>query len=124
MTTATRPPSAMTADDLFHMPDDGYRYELVRGELRKMAPAGFEHGIYGSDIHDSISPYVRAHGLGRAPNSDTGYRLSADHVRSPDASFIRRERVDAVGREPGYFPRPARSCRRSHFPERPSHRGY
>ena len=30
MTTITRP---MTAEELLNMPDDGFRYELVRGEL-------------------------------------------------------------------------------------------
>ena len=35
----------VTAEELLDMPDDGYRYELVRGELRKMAPAGSEHSI-------------------------------------------------------------------------------
>ena len=32
----------VTADELMDMPVDGWRYELVRGELRKMALAGFE----------------------------------------------------------------------------------
>jgi hypothetical protein len=26
------------------MPDDGFRYELVKGELRRIPPAGGEHG--------------------------------------------------------------------------------
>lgn len=30
----------MTAEDLLNMPKDGYRYELVRGALRKIAPVG------------------------------------------------------------------------------------
>jgi hypothetical protein len=34
----------VTADELFVMPDDGFRYELVRGELRRRPPAGSEHG--------------------------------------------------------------------------------
>lgn len=34
----------VTADELLHMPDDGFRYELVRGELRRMNPAGNVHG--------------------------------------------------------------------------------
>ena len=34
----------VTADELFVMPKDGFRYELVKGELRKMSPAGSEHG--------------------------------------------------------------------------------
>jgi hypothetical protein len=29
----------VTADELLLMPDDGFRYELVKGELRQMNPA-------------------------------------------------------------------------------------
>ena len=35
----------LTAEDLWKQPDDGYRYELVEGVIRRMPPAGFEHGI-------------------------------------------------------------------------------
>lgn len=34
----------ITADELLQMKDDGFRYELVRGELIKMSPAGHQHG--------------------------------------------------------------------------------
>ena len=37
-------PNTFSADQLFAMPDDGNRYELVQGELRMMSPAGGEHG--------------------------------------------------------------------------------
>ena len=40
----------LTAEDLWNQTDDGYRYELVKGELRKMPPAGFEHGIRAAEI--------------------------------------------------------------------------
>jgi hypothetical protein len=30
----------MTADELLRLPDDGWRYELIDGELHKMAPRG------------------------------------------------------------------------------------
>ena len=49
MVTKTKP---MTAEELFKMPDDGYhRYELVRGELRKMAPPGLYHGEYAGNTY-------------------------------------------------------------------------
>ncbi len=41
MTTTVQP---VTADDLLRMPDDGFRYQLVKGELRRTALAGHEHG--------------------------------------------------------------------------------
>lgn len=36
MSTVSRP---VTADDLLLVPDDGFRYELLRGELRRMSQA-------------------------------------------------------------------------------------
>lgn len=41
MTTTTRP---LTAEDLLHLPEDGARHELVRGQLIPMPPAGNRHG--------------------------------------------------------------------------------
>lgn len=41
MTTQTE---IITASELLHMPDDGGRYELVKGELKRMAPAGHDDG--------------------------------------------------------------------------------
>lgn len=35
--------AATTAEELLHLPDDGWRYALVEGELQRMTPAGFDH---------------------------------------------------------------------------------
>ena len=95
-----------TAEELIDMPDDGYRYELVRGELRKMVPTGSEHGWIESDIDGSLNPYVRANNLGRTFGGDAGFLLTRDpdHVRAPDVAFVRRERIEAIGRQTGYWP--------------------
>ena len=105
MTTPTKH-RITTADELFNMPDDGYRYELVRGELRKMAPTGGEHGWIESDINGSLIPYVKANNLGRTFGGNTGFFLERgpDHVRAPDVAFVRRERVEAIGRQIRYWP--------------------
>ncbi len=39
-----------TAEELLGMPDDGFRYELVRGELRRMSPSGRLHGRVAARI--------------------------------------------------------------------------
>jgi Uma2 family endonuclease len=92
MTIATK---LMTADELLRLPDDGFMYELVRGELKKMSPAGWKHGSIGNRIAIPLGGYVRQHRLGEVPNSDTGYILAQnpDTVRQPDASFVRAERI-------------------------------
>ena len=58
----------MTAEELLNLPDDGFRYELIRGKLRKRLPAGQNHGKYASR-HRSISlgRYVMANRLGENP---------------------------------------------------------
>ncbi len=95
-----------TAEELFNMPDDGYRYELVRGELRKMAPAGSEHGDISADIHGSLHPYVRANNMGRTRIAEPGFVLERDpdSVRAPDVAFVRQERLEAIGRTTFYWP--------------------
>ena len=96
----------MTADELLHLPDDGMRHELVAGELRTMAPTGNEHGWLTSDLHLSLGNHVLAHRLGRVYPADTGFVLARDPdtVRAPDVAFVQRERVEAVGRQPQFFP--------------------
>jgi len=85
----------MTADDLLRLPDDGWRHELVRGELRKMSPTGERHGHVAAEIIGSLGPFVKQRRLGRVYASETGFRLSRepDTVRAPDAAFVRAERV-------------------------------
>jgi Uma2 family endonuclease len=95
-----------TAEELFRLRDDGLRHELVAGALRTMAPSGGEHGWVTSDLHESLSVHVRAQALGRVFAAETGFLLAMnpDTVRAPDVAFVRRERVLAVGRRPGYWP--------------------
>ena len=100
VTTARR----MTAEDLAEMPDDGFRYELIRGELKRMAPAGRFHGRSAAKLCWSLMGHVEALGLGEVYAAETGFRLAADHVLAPDASFISNEKVALIGDADGYLP--------------------
>ena len=105
MATKTR---LVTAEELLEMPDDGFRYELIGGELRKLAPAGHLHGEYAMLIGGSLMMHIRANGLGKVYAAETGFKLGSDpdHVRAPDAAFVRRERATAARETPGFFPGP------------------
>ena len=101
-TTAT----LMTAAELLAMPDDGFHfYELVKGELITMAPAGGEHGAIGIKAAVRIGVLVEANDLGVVFNADTGFIISTDPdtVRAPDVSFVRKERIPADGIPRGFF---------------------
>jgi Uma2 family endonuclease len=103
MTTTSQ---LVTAEDLLRLPDDGFRYELIRGELRKMAPAGHWHGRITINVTTPLDRHVRAHHLGVVYAAETGFKLASDPdvVRAPDVAFIRQERVDEVGDVEGYWP--------------------
>jgi Uma2 family endonuclease len=94
----------MTADELLAMPDDGYRYELVKGELIQMSPTGDEHGKVTMDLAVSLYVHVKKHNLGRVYAAETGFKLESDPdtVRAPDVAFISRERIEATGTLTGF----------------------
>ena len=96
----------VTAEELLRIPDDGLRRELVRGEVRTMAPAGNVHGRIAINVSTPLDQYVRAHDLGVVFAAETGFKIAGnpDTVRAPDAAFVRRERVKAVGEVEGYWP--------------------
>jgi Uma2 family endonuclease len=96
----------VTADELLHMPDDGFRFELVEGELRRTNPAGNVHGRVAMNVGISLGGYIKAHDLGAVYAAETGFMLSRnpDTVRAPDVAFVSRARVEAVGDLEEFWP--------------------
>lgn len=94
----------MTAEDLWQMPDDGLKHELVRGELRTTEPGGYEHGWLGSRILLRLGAHVEAHDLGDT-TTEIGCKLPGypETVRAPDVAFVSRERIEASGRSRKFF---------------------
>ena len=98
------PGRVMTAEDLFHLPDDNCRCALVGGELQRMNPAGFEHGAVIVNLTIPLGQHVKAHRLGVVCGAETGFVLARnpDTVLAPDIAFVRRDRIPATGR-PTFF---------------------
>jgi Uma2 family endonuclease len=95
----------MTAQELLGLPDDGKRYELVKGELRETIPAGARHGSVAARLTALLGQHVRAESLGIVLAAESGFRISRgpDTVRAPDTSFVARERVPGGGPPEGYW---------------------
>lgn len=53
-----------TIEQLSQLPDDGNRYELVRGELFVTPVPRAGHEIILARLHEILAPYVRANNLG------------------------------------------------------------
>jgi Uma2 family endonuclease len=88
-----------TASELFEMPHDGSRYELVKGELRKMSPSGWKHGVVVVNITLLLGQYVKTNNLGVCCGAETGFKIASDPdtVRAPDLGFVSRERIPEGG---------------------------
>ena len=104
MTTQTER-RLMTAEELFKLPRGRYRYELVRGELRKRPLAGSEEGSISADMAASLGLHVKSEGLGKI-YIVAGFILDRDpdHVRAPNVAFVRYERTEAIGRTTFFWP--------------------
>ena len=102
MTTTT----LITAEELLLLPDNHMRRELVRGELREMAPAGDEHGQVGMRAGWRLGQHVETNGLGAVFLAETGFIIARnpDTVRAPDLAFVRQEVVEETGVLPGFRP--------------------
>lgn len=85
----------MTAEELWRMPSDDLRHELVNGELKTMAPAGFGHGITRTELVSRLHQFVKSQKLGVVLNADTGFvlRRNPDTVRAPDVAFVKASRI-------------------------------
>jgi len=78
------------------------------GERRAFLRKPFlEHliGFYTANIGAELAMFVQANRLGRAYSPNAGFLLERDPdtVLAPSASFVRQERVEAVGDGDGYF---------------------
>ena len=73
------------------------RLELsAQGELSIMSPTGGETGNRNFEMCLDLGYWNRQNGLGKAFDSSTGFKLPNGATRSPDVSWIKMERWNAL----------------------------
>lgn len=95
-------PGPMTDDEFFDfcMRYREYRVECSEdGEIIIMPPAGFETGFRNNDLSRQLGNWAAEDGRGEAFDSNTEYVLPNGARRSPDASWVSREKIDGLQRE-------------------------
>lgn len=88
-----------TEDEFLALPNDGNHYELVNGELI-VTNAGVKHGEIAAILITALANVVRSQKLGVVLNSSTGFRLKKGNYRSPDVSFIAKEKLQGLKKAP------------------------
>jgi Uma2 family endonuclease len=101
----TKTKTLMTAEELLQLPDDGLRYELVKGELIVMTPASPRHGRISMQLGRLLANHVAEHQLSEVYAAESGFKLAQDPdtVRAPELSFIVRERIPPKEEQDGFW---------------------
>lgn len=90
----------MTEEEYLSLPKDGYKYELVDGETRRV-PTKQRHEFIIMWLGQVLGPYAR--GRGALLAGGAGFRMANGNIRCPDVSYIPREDLpggkvpDAIG---------------------------
>jgi Uma2 family endonuclease len=82
------------------------RLELTaQGKLIVMPPTGWESGRRNSNLNLDLGMWNRKTKLGVVFDSSTGFILPNGAVRSPDAAWVKQDRMDALNPKPeGFLP--------------------
>ena len=95
----------LTAEEFFRLySHKDEHFELVKGEVIKLAPPGWVHGGIAVNIAFALKSFLRQHDLGRVV-VESGFRLESqpDTVRGPDVSFVTNERMPGEGPPHAFF---------------------
>lgn len=96
MSIDLRPLPMMTDEEffLFCQANRGLRIErTASGEIIMMAPVGGETGRRNANLVTDLTIWARANKQGVVFDSSTGFDLPSGAMRSPDAAWVRRERL-------------------------------
>jgi Uma2 family endonuclease len=100
------PTIELTDEQFFQLCQNNRDLRLERtaeGELIIMPPTGWESGNRNSRLTQRLGNWTDADGNGLAFDSSTGFKLPNGANRSPDASWVKRERILALNPDPARF---------------------
>ncbi|OYD94295.1 hypothetical protein CDG77_11665 [Nostoc sp. 'Peltigera membranacea cyanobiont' 213] len=100
------PTIELTDEQFFQLCQNNRDLRLERtaeGELIIMPPTGWESGNRNSRLTQRLGNWADADGTGLAFDSSTGFKLPNGANRSPDASWVSQERLEALNPDPDKF---------------------
>jgi len=80
----------LTYEDIKNLPEGNY--EIIDGEVKELAPTGFEHGEYELDLGSFLKNALK--GKGYVAVGEVGVLVSRDplRIRSADVVYVSKER--------------------------------
>ena len=92
-----------TDAEFMALPKDGHRYELVNGELIDMGNSGAKHGYVAVILSAALFNHVFSRKLGAVMDSSTAFKMKSGNKRSPDISFVDKQRLQGMEELPDGF---------------------
>src|SRR5262245_54610715 len=90
-----------TIQDLMEIPKDGQIHELVDGVI-VVSPAGARHSMVAMKIASVFMDFLKDHPIGIVFGTDVGFILPNGNLRSPDVSFVSKEKLPGGEVPDGY----------------------
>lgn len=93
------PQGEWTYDDYARLPDDGWKYEVIRGELYMSPAPRPRHQVISSNLNFELQRFVRERALGKVLNAPIDVILprGLGTPVQPDILFIRRDNLGIIG---------------------------
>ena len=82
--------------------DDGFRYELINGELLMSPAPSFFHQMSNSDLALFLKLYIKEHSLGWVVEAPTDVILDNYNTVQPDIIFISKENFSKIKKNAMY----------------------
>src|SRR5436190_11179976 len=101
------PKRVWTEAELQELPEEGFIYEVVNGELVMSPKNNWYHGRICTRLLTGLQNFVSQHRLGAVLDSSTGFWMFNRNCRAPDISFVPKARLKAIGFGPNekrFFP--------------------
>jgi Uma2 family endonuclease len=89
----------LTYEEFRRLPNDGRRYELIRGEAHLTPAPTTKRQSVVHNLDMALSPYVKRNKLGEVWEAPLDVRLTEDTALQPDLVFVASARVEIVREE-------------------------
>ena len=85
-----------TEAELQALPDDGFNYEVVNGELVMSPKNSPKHGQICARLLTALSIHATNQKLGALFDSSNGFWMDNENCRAPDISFVSKEHLTGL----------------------------
>lgn len=86
----------LTYEQFRQLPDDGKRYELIRGEVHEIPSPSTRHQFVLQNLSISLGSHVLENRLGEVACAPLDVRLTPDSALQPDLIFVSNVRAEII----------------------------